>query len=127
MERIFAWLNLTLELHRFQPIFSGGTKVTQKRELNDRKRPGDGSYSRQVQTEFGVDRMLKTGASLGLAVANDVLSYYSGKGGYSSMAKTADTHLAALVEINEVATGNRSIDYHRFTLAWILNSQPDGP
>jgi sialidase-1 len=51
----------------------------------------------------------------------------AGKGGYSSMTKTADYHIGALVEINEPATGNRSMDYHRFNLAWILEGEPDGP
>lgn len=47
----------------------------------------------------------------------------AGKGGYSAMAKTADFHVAALVEIDEgfTSTGtNMSIDFHRFNLAWIL-------
>lgn len=48
-----------------------------------------------------------------------------GKGGYSSMAKTADYAVAALIEINENvsnnATSNRSIEFHKFNLPWILN------
>lgn len=48
----------------------------------------------------------------------------AGKGGYSSMAKTADFHVGALVEINEPGTGNRSIEYHRFNLDWITEPLP---
>lgn len=48
-----------------------------------------------------------------------------GKGGYSSMAKTADNMVGALIEINEntgsSATSNRSIEFHKFNLPWILN------
>lgn len=53
-----------------------------------------------------------------------------GKGGYSSMAKTADYKIGALVEINENPGGNsttshRSIEFHRFNLSWILNGTPE--
>jgi sialidase-1 len=48
-----------------------------------------------------------------------------GKGGYSSMAKTADYAVGALIEINEDvsnnATSHRSIEFHKFNLPWILN------
>jgi sialidase-1 len=48
-----------------------------------------------------------------------------GKGGYSSMAKTADNMVGALIEINEntssSSTSNRSIEFHKFNLSWILN------
>jgi sialidase-1 len=47
------------------------------------------------------------------------------KGGYSSMIKTADYAVAALIEINEdvhnSSTSNKSIEFHKFNLAWILN------
>ena len=42
-----------------------------------------------------------------------------GKGGYSSMIKTADYAIAALIE-NE-GSANRSIEFHKFNLPWILN------
>ncbi|MBI5380531.1 MAG: exo-alpha-sialidase [Opitutae bacterium] len=48
----------------------------------------------------------------------------AGKGGYSSMTRTSDYAVAALVEINEnvnSSTSNRSIDFHKFNLDWILN------
>lgn len=47
-----------------------------------------------------------------------------GKGGYSSMAKTADFMTAALIEINENTgdtNSHRSIEFHKFNLPWILN------
>lgn len=48
-----------------------------------------------------------------------------GKGGYSSMAKTADFMVGALIEVNEntgsSSTSNRSIEFHKFNLPWILN------
>jgi sialidase-1 len=47
------------------------------------------------------------------------------KGGYSSMVKTADYCVGALIEINEdvhaSATSNKSIEFHKFNLPWILN------
>lgn len=47
------------------------------------------------------------------------------KGGYSSMIKTADYCVAALIEINEdvhaSSTSNKSIEFHKFNLPWILN------
>lgn len=46
-----------------------------------------------------------------------------GKGGYSSMIKTADFAVAALVEANPGTY--RSIDYHKFNLEWIRNGLPD--
>ncbi len=52
-----------------------------------------------------------------------------GKGGYSSMTKTADYHVGALVEINEnpssSSTSHRSIEFHKFNLEWIRNGAPD--
>jgi sialidase-1 len=47
------------------------------------------------------------------------------KGGYSSMIKTADFAVGALIEINEglstSSTSNKSIEFHKFNLGWILN------
>ncbi|NVB39413.1 exo-alpha-sialidase [Pseudenhygromyxa sp. WMMC2535] len=43
-------------------------------------------------------------------------------GGYSSMTKTADYHVGALVErIESGSGGHRGIEFHRFNLSWILN------
>ncbi len=51
------------------------------------------------------------------------------KGGYSSMVKTADYAVGALIEINEnvaaSATSNKSIEFHKFNLPWILNGQTE--
>ncbi len=53
----------------------------------------------------------------------------AGKGGYSSMIKTNDYHVAALVEVNESftnpGTSNLSIDFHKFNLDWILDGAGD--
>jgi len=47
------------------------------------------------------------------------------KGGYSSMIKTADFAVGALIEINEglssSSTSHKSIEFHKFNLPWILN------
>lgn len=43
-----------------------------------------------------------------------------GKGGYSSMTKTSDYCIGALIEIKE-STGNHSIEFHKFNLPWILD------
>lgn len=55
----------------------------------------------------------------------------AGKGGYSSITKTGDFHIAALVEVNESFTNpgttNQSIDFHKFNREWILDGEPDGP
>jgi sialidase-1 len=51
-----------------------------------------------------------------------------GKGGYSSMIKTSDYCVGALVEINEDtgdSASHRSIDFHKFNLEWIRSGQPD--
>mgnify|MGYP001027155771 CR=1 FL=1 len=52
-----------------------------------------------------------------------------GKGGYSSMIKTEDYHVGALIEINEdvsnSSTSHRSIEFHKFNLPWILNGNPE--
>ena len=46
-----------------------------------------------------------------------------GKGGYSSMAKTADYCIGAMVETNPGTY--RSIDFHKFNLEWMRNGLPD--
>ena len=47
------------------------------------------------------------------------------KGGYSSMIKTADYAVGALIEINEdlsaSSTSHKSIEFHKFNLGWIVN------
>jgi sialidase-1 len=48
-----------------------------------------------------------------------------GKGGYSSMVKTADYTVGALIETNEdvsnSGTSHRSIEFHKWNLPWMLN------
>lgn len=51
--------------------------------------------------------------------ADQAKAYSSGKGGYSSMTKTNDFHIAALSETNDFATDRRSIDFLKFDLDWI--------
>jgi sialidase-1 len=52
-------------------------------------------------------------------------SQSNGKGGYSSMIKTGDNMVGMMIEINENtssnATSNRSIEFHKVNLSWILN------
>ena len=45
----------------------------------------------------------------------------AGTSAYSSMAKTADYHVAALYEIAGDSQGRRSIVLKKFNLPWILN------
>lgn len=51
-----------------------------------------------------------------------------GKGGYSSMTKTADFAIGALVEQRETpssSNSNWSIEFQKFNLTWLLNGQPE--
>jgi sialidase-1 len=52
-------------------------------------------------------------------------------GGYSSLTKTADRQVGALIEYNEDvknnATSQRSIVYSKFNLPWILNGTAENP
>lgn len=51
------------------------------------------------------------------------------KGGYSSMIKTADYCVGALVEINEAlsqsSTSHKSIEFHKFNLGWLVNGNTE--
>jgi sialidase-1 len=55
----------------------------------------------------------------------DAEAFDQGKGGYSSMVKTADYTIGALIEINENTgdSGNshRSIEFHKFNLPWMTS------
>jgi sialidase-1 len=59
----------------------------------------------------------------------DSEAFAQGKGGYSSMVKTADYTIGALIEINENTgdSGNshRSIEFHKFNLPWMLNGSTE--
>ncbi|QQL50141.1 sialidase family protein [Mucilaginibacter ginkgonis] len=51
-----------------------------------------------------------------------------GKGGYSSMVKTADLRIGALIENNDAVgddTGHQSIEFVKFGLAWVINGQTE--
>jgi sialidase-1 len=52
-------------------------------------------------------------------------------GGYSSLTKTADRHIGALIEYNEDVKNNttsqRSIVFSKFNLLWILNGAVENP
>ncbi|THU32066.1 exo-alpha-sialidase [Niastella caeni] len=59
----------------------------------------------------------------------DSEAFAQGKGGYSSMVKTADYTIGALIEVNEntgsSSTSNRSIEFHKFNLPWMLNGNAE--
>ncbi|WP_207515454.1 sialidase family protein [Longitalea luteola] len=55
----------------------------------------------------------------------DSEAFAQGKGGYSSMVKTADYTIGALIEINENTgdseNSHRSIEFHKFNLPWMTS------
>lgn len=55
----------------------------------------------------------------------DDQAFDQGKGGYSSMVKTADYTIGALIEINENTgdsdNSHRSIEFHKFNLPWMTS------
>ncbi len=58
----------------------------------------------------------------------DYPSLTVGKGGYSSMVKTGDYCVGALIEINEdlhTDGSHKSIEFHKFNLPWILNGNTE--
>lgn len=71
-ERLYlTTLTLTESRYAFapQPFANSTAKMT---------RTGPGGRVDSVNTQIGVDQVLKTGGSLGLKLANDLLRYYSG-------------------------------------------------
>jgi outer membrane protein TolC len=64
-------LNLTRDRHDFGPQFFAGATV-------DGERDSSGERSAGISSQAGVSQLLKTGARLGVTVANDVLRYYTG-------------------------------------------------
>jgi outer membrane protein TolC len=64
-------LTLTGERHNFRPNFFGRTRV-------DNTRQSDGERSGSTATDLGVNQALRTGGSLGLSIANDLLKYFTG-------------------------------------------------
>lgn len=59
----------------------------------------------------------------------DSEAFAQGKGGYSSMVKTADYTIGALIEINENTgdsqNSHRFIEFHKFNLPWMLNGSTE--
>jgi len=52
----------------------------------------------------------------------------AGKGGYSSITKTADNEIGMLIETNEApgaSTSHRSIEFHKANLPWLLDGTPE--
>ena len=64
-------LTLTGERHNFRPSFFGRTRAESNR-LSDGERSGTAS------TDLGVNQALRTGGSLGISIANDLLRYFTG-------------------------------------------------
>jgi outer membrane protein TolC len=71
-ERLYLTaLNLSGERYNFQPHPFASTSV-------NLDRPSDGEKLGSVRSRVGVTQLLKTGGSIGLTVANDLLRYYTG-------------------------------------------------
>jgi outer membrane protein TolC len=66
-----AALNLTGELHEFRPRFFAGSTVAGERTTI-------GQARLRANTRGGVSQALRTGGSIGLNIANDVLRFYTG-------------------------------------------------
>lgn len=64
-------LTLTRERYNFRPQFFANTALTGNRLPN-------GDKSTSLGTRAGVDQLLKSGGSLGLTLANDLLRFYTG-------------------------------------------------
>ncbi len=65
-----AALNLTGEKHRFRPRFFGNTRATGTFESGD-------EVLGQSDTNLGFNRAIKTGGTLGVSIANDLLRYFT--------------------------------------------------
>jgi len=66
-----AALSLSRDRYDFKPKFFGGTTASLNRD-------SDARYSGRVSPQMGVDQLLKSGASLGVTLANDIFRYYTG-------------------------------------------------
>ncbi|NCF94583.1 MAG: TolC family protein [Verrucomicrobiaceae bacterium] len=64
-------LNLTGEKHNFFPQFFANSRGTRSRLI-------DGEQRGTVNSDIGVSQALLTGANIGVAIANDLLRYYTG-------------------------------------------------
>ncbi len=66
-----AALALTKDRYDFGPKFSAGATASGLRDSN-------GDRSGELKSQVGVDQFLKGGGRVGIAIANDVLRYYTG-------------------------------------------------
>lgn len=64
-------LTLTSERHNFRPNIFGNSRA-------DYTRLSDGELQGGVNTNFGVNQTLKSGATLGINIANDLLRFFTG-------------------------------------------------
>ena len=64
-------LTLTQARYEFSPKFGAGATATGTRD-------SAGQNSGRVRSQVTADQLLKSGASLGLTIANDILRYYTG-------------------------------------------------
>jgi len=71
-ERLYLTaLTLTGEKHRFRLNFSGGSRANYSRL-------SDGEENASASSELSVGQAFATGGSLGIAIANDLLQYFTG-------------------------------------------------
>ena len=71
-ERLYlTGLTLTTQRHSFRPQFFGRSRANYLRE-------SDGDRRGSLSSGLGLDQAFKTGGSLGLSVANDLLKYFTG-------------------------------------------------
>ncbi len=71
-ERLYlSALTLTGERYNFRPQFSGSSTATYNRL-------SDGERQRSINSRLDASQALKTGGRLGVAIANDLLRYYTG-------------------------------------------------
>lgn len=71
-ERLYLTaLTLTGERYEFRPQFFAGTTVSGERDAA-------GNRLARASTRIGMDQLLKTGGSIGVNIANDLLRYYTG-------------------------------------------------
>jgi len=88
-------LALTQQRYAFKPKFFAGSTVSATRYEN-------ADVSGQVSSQVGVDQLLKSGASLGLTIANDLLRFYTGD------ARPAATTLVSVDLLQPLLRGGNS-------------------
>jgi sialidase-1 len=90
------------------------------------------SASQKTRTAMMIRISYDEGNSYPIGREIPVFGFEPGKlGGYSSLTKTADRHVGALIEYNEDVKNNttsqRSIVFSKFNLPWILNGVAEKP